>query len=84
MNYNDADLCLRARQAGYEVILEPAALLRHDECRTRQPGVRLEERELWEERWADWLAQVDPFYSPHLTRDREDASLARTEYKAML
>ena len=76
VNYNDADLCLRARQAGYEVILEPAALLRHDECRTRQPGVRLEERERWEERWAGWLAQVDPFYSPHLARNREDASLA--------
>ena len=28
VNYNDADLCLRARKAGYEVIFEPAAVLR--------------------------------------------------------
>ena len=75
VNYNDADLCLRARQAGYEVVFEPAALLRHDECRTRRPGVQLREREIWEERWAAWLEQGDPYYSPHLTGLLEDASL---------
>jgi GT2 family glycosyltransferase len=75
VNYNDADLCLRARQAGYDIVFEPAAVLRHDECRTRQPGVRLEEREKWEERWAAWIERGDPFYSPYLSRAREDASL---------
>jgi len=72
VNYNDADLCLRARAAGYEVIYEPAAVLRHEECRTRMRGVRMAEMDLWDERWGDW---VDRFYSPHLTRTREDASL---------
>ena len=76
MNYNDVDLCLRARQAGYRVIFAPAARLRHYECQTRAPGVRLEERELWEDRWGDLvLAGGDPFYSPSLTRTREDCSL---------
>jgi len=75
VNYNDVDLCLRARQAGYEVIFESTAVLRHDECRTRQPGVRLEERERWEERWGSWIERGDPYYSPYLTRSREDASL---------
>ncbi len=37
--------------------------------------MRCRERESWEERWAEWLARGDPFYSPHLTRTREDASL---------
>ena len=74
-NYNDVDLCLRARQAGYEVIVEPAAVLRHDECQSRQAGVRLEERYLLEQRWAAWLERGDPFYSPHLRRTREDAGL---------
>jgi GT2 family glycosyltransferase len=75
VNYNDVDLCLRAREAGYEVIVEPAALLRHYECQSRAPGVRLEERDLFEQRWAEWLERGDPFYSPHLTRSREDAGL---------
>lgn len=75
VNYNDVDLCLRARQAGYEVIVEPAALLRHYECQSRQAGVRLEERYLFERRWAVWLERGDPFYSPHLRRTAEDAGL---------
>jgi len=75
VNYNDVDLCLRARQAGYEVIVEPAAQLRHYECQSRQAGVRLEERYLFEQRWAASLEQGDPFYSPHLRRTLEDAAL---------
>ena len=75
VNYNDVDLCLRARRAGYEVIVEPAAVLRHYECQSRQAGVRLEERYLFEQRWAAWLERGDPFYSPHLSRTREDAGL---------
>jgi GT2 family glycosyltransferase len=75
INYNDVDLCLRARQAGYEAIVEPAALLRHYECQSRQAGVRLEERYLFEQRWAAWLESGDPFYSPHLRRTAEDAGL---------
>jgi GT2 family glycosyltransferase len=74
-NYNDVDLCLRARQAGYEVIVEPAAILRHYECQSRQAGVRLEERYTFEQRWAAWLERGDPFYSPHLRRTLEDAGL---------
>jgi GT2 family glycosyltransferase len=75
VNYNDVDLCLRARQAGYQVIIEPAALLRHYECQSRQAGVRLEERYLFEQRWAAWLERGDLFYSPHLKRTTEDAGL---------
>ncbi len=75
VNYNDVDLCLRARQAGYEVIVEPAAVLRHYECQSRQAGVRLEERYLFEQHWAAWLEHGDPFYSPYLRRTQEDAGL---------
>lgn len=75
VNYNDVDLCLRARRAGYEVLVEPAAVLRHYECQSRQAGVRLEERYLFEQRWAAWLERGDPFYSPHLRRTLEDAGL---------
>jgi len=69
------DLCLRAREAGYEVVTEPAALLRHHECQSRWPWIRLSERLVWEERWAKDLKDDDPFYSPRLTKTREDATL---------
>jgi GT2 family glycosyltransferase len=75
INYNDADLCLRARQRGYAVIYESAARLRHYECRSRKPGVRYSERQQWHDRWACWLDRGDPFYNPNLAHNREDASL---------
>ena len=75
-NYNDIDLCLRARRQGYQVIYEPAALLRHQESKTRTRGVAWTERALWQERWGEALAASDPYYSRHLTRTREDCSLA--------
>jgi len=67
VNYNDADFCLRAAEAGYRVIYEPAARLRHDECRTRRPGVRHRERECWQRRWDGRFTAGDPFYSPNLS-----------------
>jgi GT2 family glycosyltransferase len=79
VNYNDVDLCLRARQAGYQVLVEPAAQLRHYECQSRQAGVKLDERYLFEQRWATWLERGDPFYSPHLRRTIEDAGLELTD-----
>jgi GT2 family glycosyltransferase len=75
VNYNDVDLCLRAREAGFEVLYEPAAALVHREGQTRSPGTRYEERELLYQRWGNKLEQGDPFYNPNLTRVREDASL---------
>lgn len=66
VNYNDADLCLRTRVAGYEVVFEPAASLRHDECATRTSGTKVEERDLFWERWAELLEQPDPYFTPYL------------------
>lgn len=75
VNYNDVDLCLRARQVGFEVIYEPAARLEHSECKSRSPGVSWQERELWHERWGQLLEKGDPYYSRQLARNREDCSL---------
>lgn len=79
VNFNDVDLCLRARRAGYEVIYEPASVLRHDESQTRQAGVRWRERLLWQTKWPNLRMGEDPFYSPHLSIQREDASLRLDE-----
>jgi len=75
VNYNDADLCLRARDAGYRVLYESAALLRHYECQTRLGFVTFDERQRWYARWKDLIDAGDPYYSPHLTQEREDLSL---------
>lgn len=79
LNYNDVDLCLRIRKAGLEVIYEASAELRHYECQTRVPGATWEERERWHEIWEAELPPEDPYYSPHLSRNREDASLRLEE-----
>jgi len=76
INYNDVDLCLRARRAGYEVILEAGARLCHLESGTRAMGVAWKERELFAERWGEQIARPDPYYSPRLTIRSEDCSLA--------
>jgi GT2 family glycosyltransferase len=79
VNYNDTDLCLRIRQAGYRVVFDAGAALCHRECQTRKGVVTFDERERWYSRWSKELDQEDPFYSPHLTRIREDVSLRFTE-----
>ena len=66
VNYNDVDLCLRARKAGYEVVFEPAAVLRHDECATRGSGTKIEERERSGNAGASILERPDPYFTPYL------------------
>jgi hypothetical protein len=79
VNYNDVDFCLRAREAGYQVIYEAGAVLEHYEARTRLAVVRYDEREQFHEQWGKVIAAGDPYYNPNLTRDRDDASLGIDE-----
>jgi GT2 family glycosyltransferase len=72
VNYNDVDLCLRARQSGYLIVFEPRAVLRHDECRSRTRGTRYQERERFQERWGHILKAPDPYYSPAFDRTTEE------------
>ena len=75
VNYNDIDLCLRVREAGYRVIYDAGAVLRHYECQSRPGVVTAAEGALWRERWAGRMNAGDPFYSPNLTRRHEDLAL---------
>lgn len=76
VNYNDVDLCMRTRQAGYQVILEAAARLRHDESRTRPRLVKWEELDRLADRWGSEIARGDPYFSPNLSLLNEDCDLA--------
>jgi GT2 family glycosyltransferase len=70
-NYNDVDLCLRVREAGYRVVYEPGALLRHYEGQTRKLYVDYAEREKFYLRWRQILERPDPHYNPAILLDTE-------------
>ncbi len=79
---NDIDFCLRVREAGYRNIWTPYAELYHHESATRgfedtpERQARFsKEVEYMQQRWGSLLLN-DPAYSPNLTLDHEDFSLA--------
>jgi GT2 family glycosyltransferase len=76
VNYNDVDLCLRARRSGYSVVLESAAVLRHFEAQTRNTAVTPGERALFYSLWTPALASADPFFNPNLSLRDERIALA--------
>ena len=59
-NYNDVDLCMKIRAAGWSVVYEPAAVLYHFESRSRVATIRPDEIELIQSRWLSHLVD-DPF-----------------------
>ena len=79
--FNDVDLCLRAREAGWRVVWTPHAVLVHHESVSRghDPDVRPEafgqEVAYMERRWAHVL-RSDPAYNPNLSLEAWDFSLA--------
>lgn len=80
--FNDVDLCLRIKEKGYRNIWTPYAELYHHESATRgledtpEKQARFQrEINYMKHRWGSMLL-ADPAYSPNLTLDREDFSLA--------
>jgi len=80
--FNDVDFCLRVREAGYRNIWTPYAELYHHESATRgfedtpEKQARFaKEVKYMRQRWGDLLLN-DPAYSPNLTLDHGDFSLA--------
>ena len=66
VSYNDVDLCLRIRQAGYRIVWVPEAELYHCEFATRPKLLDPREVDYMEKRWSAVLAN-DPYYNPNLT-----------------
>jgi GT2 family glycosyltransferase len=80
--FNDVDLCLRIRKAGYLIVWTPYAELYHFESKSRglentPEKVKRFNSEIdhMKERWGEFIANGDPYYNPNLTLDREDFSL---------
>lgn len=80
--FNDVDMCMRIRKAGYLIVWTPYAELYHYESKSRGLEDTLEKKKRFEgevkrfqERWKAELAAGDPYYNPNLSLDREDFSL---------
>jgi glycosyltransferase involved in cell wall biosynthesis len=73
--YNDVDLCLRIREKGYVIVYTPYAVLYHLESATRKNLHPLSDEEYVRKRWGSLIQAGDPYYSPHLSRERPDFSL---------
>lgn len=80
--FNDVDFCLRVRDAGYRVVWTPYAQLTHYESKSRgldekdpAKAARFEQerRRLYQVHGRENILR-DPYYSPSLTKDREDFS----------
>ena len=74
VTFNDVDLCLKMRRAGYLIVYTPFAKLYHHESASRRRSVEPMETKVMQERWAEVLAH-DPYYNPNLSRERADFSL---------
>jgi glycosyltransferase involved in cell wall biosynthesis len=78
--FNDVDFCIRLCQAGYKNIWTPYAELYHHESATRGYEDSPEKRERFANEVAymerNSLSISDPAYSPNLTLDNDDFSLA--------
>ncbi|MDE0810955.1 MAG: glycosyltransferase family 2 protein, partial [Alphaproteobacteria bacterium] len=75
--FNDVDLCLKIRQAGYRLVWTPYAELYHHESVSRGLDSAPEkidrfaaEIRTMQERWHTKF-EADPFYNPNLTLDYE-------------
>ena len=84
VNYNDVDLCLRAKKFGFRNLYLPEVLAIHHESATRSITKGYQslnneyEKMILKKRWKKFL-QNDPFYSPYLTLLNEDFSLSYRE-----
>ena len=72
--FNDVDLCLRIRDAGYRIVWVPEAELYHHETATRPFELDPKEVRYFQKKWNTALLN-DPYYNPNLTLDVESLAL---------
>ncbi|MBQ2504441.1 MAG: glycosyltransferase family 2 protein [Lachnospiraceae bacterium] len=78
--FNDTDLCMKIRDAGYRIVLTPQVVLTHFESKSRgrdeQNPEKLarfnRESMTFQRRWFNQLRQGDPSYNVHLSYDNDN------------
>ena len=80
--FNDIDLCMKIRKAGYLIVYNPYAELHHYESKsrgiedTKEKQQRFQQEiETFKKRWSDFLEKGDPYYNPNLTLDDNNFGL---------
>ena len=83
--FNDVDLCMKIRQAGYLIVWTPFAELYHHESKSRGQEDNAEKQmrfkgeiDRFMAKWGKELEKGDPYYNPNLTLITEDFAF-RTE-----
>ncbi len=64
---SDVELCLRVRKAGYQVVVNPFAKLKHKEGATRGTDVPAQDYFLSYPHYLPSLQQGDPYFNPNLS-----------------
>ena len=78
VGFNDTDLCLRIRDAGYSVLYDGFTVLYHRESATRTTSGSVDHPEddvLLRRRWTRYFTEGDPFYNPLLAARGTDHTL---------
>ena len=77
--FNDVDLCMKIRKAGYLIVWTPYAELYHYESKSRGLEDNPEKQKRFKgeidrffSKWSEELAKGDPYYNPNLTLVTED------------
>lgn len=80
VGYGDVDLCLRLRDRGYRVLFCPRARLLHHESYTRgrsRQDPHPEDSRRFRERWQQYFADGDPYFSPNFDANSPNWQFAR-------
>jgi GT2 family glycosyltransferase len=80
--FNDVDLCLRLRRAGYLNVFTPYALLYHHESASRGYRVNMREQYFMMDNWHDQIV-ADPYYNPNLSRNDDGFNVDFTKPEAL-
>jgi O-antigen biosynthesis protein len=80
--FNDVDLCLKIRSAGYLIVYTPYSRVYHHESISRGYEDTLEKQirfsrevTLLREQWGAVIDKGDPYYNPNISLEKEDFSI---------
>ena len=86
ISFNDVDLCIKIRKAGYLIVWTPYAEAYHLESRSRGYNTNSEKKRklaqetaLFKARWEKELAMGDPYYNCNFSLDKADYKVKNTK-----
>ena len=71
---SDVEICLRAREFGYRVVLNPFSELIHHERQTRGTNIPNSDFSESLKRYRHWLEAGDPYWNPNLSLESKKAA----------